>query len=460
MATTGAVGGSSIDVNSLVSQLVAAERKPLDDQVARATAKVTTQISAVGALMGALSSFRSTLSSLKTTDVFNTRTATSSDAKIITGSATTSAQPGSYEVEVRQLASAHQISSTAFAQGSTQNVGTGTLTVSLGAESFQVTIDSTNSTVGGIRDAINAATGNPGVRATIINAQDGAHLVLTSDKTGETNAIQISQTGADGNLAQLEYSASNQVNYTQLRAAQDAIAYIATYEARSATNVIEGVIEGVSLNLVSASPGTTVNFNVGFDTKTAETRIRSFVEGYNALRAQISRLSNYDAASQTAGPMLGDALLTGIDAEIRRTLSTPVAGAGDMYQTLAAIGIKTQANGTLAIDDTKLQAALGSQFESVSKLFGSTDGVAARLYEQIGARLEDGAGIDQRNDTLLNERKAIEKRKADIDTRMQIVQQTYLKQFTRLDTLLSSLQSTSAFLSQQIESLANLNKRD
>lgn len=459
MATTGVVGGSSIDVNGLVSQLVAAERKPLDDQIARATSKVTTQISAVGALMGALSGFRSALTALRTTEVFSSRATTSSDAKIVNGSATTAAQPGRYDVEVESLASAHQISSTGFAGGSTQQVGTGTLTISLGAESFEVAIDS-NNTLGGIRDAINAATGNPGISATIINAQDGAHLVLTSSRTGAANAIQVTASGGDGNLAQLDYSASNQANYRELRPADDARVFVAGYPTTSATNVVEGVIEGVSLNLVSAQPGTTVAVEVSFDKSAAETKIKSFVDAYNALRAQITRLGGYDSASKTAGPMLGDALLSGIDSELRRTLSSPVDAAGDTYQTLASIGIKTQANGTLAIDSAKLKDALATQFDNVSELFGSSQGIAARMYEQVGARLEDGSGIDQRNESLQKEQRNIAKRQADIDTRMQIVQATYLKQFTRLDTLLSSLSSTSAFLSQQIESLANLNKRD
>jgi flagellar hook-associated protein 2 len=157
MATSGVVGGSQIDVQTLVSQLVAAERKPLDDQVARAKSRVTTQISATSALLGSLSTFQAALNNLKTTAAFSSRTTTSTDAKILTASATTSAVPGRYDVVVDRLASAHQISSDAFASGGTQVVGTGTLSVSLGAASFNVNIDGTNNTLAGIRDAINAA---------------------------------------------------------------------------------------------------------------------------------------------------------------------------------------------------------------------------------------------------------------------------------------------------------------
>lgn len=459
MATSGVVGGSQIDVQSLVSQLVAAERKPLDDQVARATTRVATQISATSALLGALSSFQSSLNNLKTTTAFSSRTTSSTDTSILTASASTSAVPGRYDVVVDRLASAHQISSDAFGQGSTQVVGTGTLTISMGASSFNVNIASPANTLADIRNAINSATDNPGVTATLINAADGAHLVLTSSKTGATNGIQVTQAGGDGGLASLTYGAGNLDNYTQLRAAQDSRVYLAgQYEATSSTNVIEGVIEGVSLNLVSAEPGESVSIDVSYDKTAAKQKVNSFVAAYNTLRGMMTRLGGYDSASKTAGPMLGDALLSSIDSEIRRTLSNPVDAAGTTIQTLADIGVTTQKDGTLKVDDTKLESALNGNFDSVARLFGTSEtGVAARLYNQVTARLADGAGIDQRNDTLQAEQRALQKKSADINTRMQIVQQAYLKQFTRLDTLLSSLSSTSAYLSQQIDALSKNN---
>ena len=464
----GVVGGSSIDVNSLVSQLVAAERKPLDDQVARATTKVTTQISATSALLGALSTFQTSLNGLKTTSAFSGRTASSTDPEIATGNATTTAAPGRYDIEVQRLASAHQLSSNAFAQGSTQVVGTGTLNISLGSTSFSVNINAPANTLADIRNAINAATDNPGVTATLITATDGAHLVLTSTKTGAAMPIQVTQSGGDGNLASLTYAVGNTANYRELRPAQDALVNIAGYPTTSATNVIEGVIEGVSFNLVKAEPGTTVSVDVSYDKAGAKTKINAFVAAYNTLRGVINKLGGYDAASKTGGAMMGDGLLTGIDAELRRTLSAPLEGATGAIQTLADIGIKTVVDigggsspkgGTLQVDDAKLDAALASNFDAVARLFGAAEtGVAAKLYTQVGARIADGSGIDLRNDSLQAQQRALQKKSADINTRMQIVQAGYLKQFTALDTLLSKLQSTSAFLTQQISSLGSLNK--
>jgi flagellar hook-associated protein 2 len=452
MATTGVVGGSTIDVKSLASQLVAAERKPLDDQLSRAATKNATQISATSALLGALSSFQSALNGLKTTTVFSGRSTTSSNEDILTATATANAAPGRYDIEVEQLASAQQISSTAFAGGSTTVVGSGTLTISLGGTSFSVGVADPANTLADVRNAINSSTSNPGVSASIITAADGAHLVLTSTKTGAANAIQVTQTGT---LSALEYTTDNQANFTQLQPAQDARVMVAgTYLATSATNTVTGVIDGVSLNLESAVDGTTVSIEVGYDKTAAKDKINSFVTAYNSLRSMLTRLGGYDAASQTGGPMLGDSLLSGIDAEIRRTLSTPVEGAGSTVQTLAAIGITSQKDGTLAVDATKLDTALANDFDGVSRLFGTSEtGVAAKLYSQIEDRLADGGALDSRSTSLQDQQRALVKKKGDIDIRMGIVLQTYIKQFTRLDTLLSSLSATSAYLSQQIESL-------
>lgn len=452
MATSGVVGGSTIDVNTLVSQLVAAERKPLDDQLSRAVSKNTLQISATSALLGALSSFQSALNGLKTTNVFSGRSTTSTDADIVTATATATAAPGRYDIEVERLASAQQISSTAFAGGATTVVGSGTLTISLGGTSFSVGVAEPTNTLADIRTAINSSASNPGVSASIINAADGAHLVLTSTKTGAANAIQVTQTGT---LSALEYTSSNKANFTELRAAQDALVNVAGYATTSDTNTLSGVIDGVTLNLASAKEGTTVGIEVGYDKTAAKDKIKSFVTAYNTLRGMLTRLGGYDSATKTGGPMLGDSILSGVDTEIRRTLSSPVAEAGAAVQTLAAIGITSSAkNGTLSIDDTKLDAALSSDFDGVARLFGNAEtGVAAKLYSQVSDRLADGAAIDTRNKSLQDEQRALTKKKDAIDVRMQIVQQTYLKQFTRLDTLLSSLSSTSAYLSQQIDSL-------
>lgn len=458
MATTTAVGGSQIDVASLVTQLVAAERAKPEAQITRDTNRVTTQISALGTLMGSMASFRTSLSSLKTVDVFSTRSAVSSDTSKYTASASASAVPGSYNIEVEQLAKAQQLSSTAFPGGSTAVVGTGTLTLSVGQTNFSLSIDSSNSTLAGIRDAINSASDNPGVRATLVQGTDGSRLVLSSAQTGAANAITVAQSGGDGGLGQLTYSGSSPGNYTVITAAQDAIIRIAGAQTTSVDNVVEGAIDGVTLTLLAETEDEPVALTVGYDNTSVTSRINTFVNSYNALVTQIGKLRSYDSATRTAGPMLGDSLLNSIESQLRRTISEAVPGQSASYQTLANIGITTQSNGTLAIDNTKLQEALSTNFEAVGRLFGAEEGVGAKLFSQVEERLKSNGALDARSKNLVDQQRSIQKRKDDLDTRMATLQAGYMRQFTRLDTLLSQLQVTSSYMSQQIESLQNLNK--
>jgi len=451
--STGAVGGSVIDVSSLVSQLIAAERAPADKRISDQTTKVTTQISALATLKSSLSTFQSALESLKTTKSFDVRSATSSDDKLFTAAADSSSVPGTYNVEVKQLAKSQQLLSGPFATGSSQVVGTGSLSISLGSSNFSVTIDSTNSTLTGIRDAINSATDNPGVNATIVQGTDGAHLVLSSTKTGAANTIQVAQSGGDGGLAALTYAPGNTSHYTQLTAAADSIVEIAGLEHTSSTNTVTGAIDGVTLTLTDEAPGTVETLTVAQDSSTAKTRINNFVAAYNALQTQLNKLGAYDATTQTGGPMLGDALLRGVQSDLRRTLSAQVDTGSTNYSSLASIGITTQADGTLAVDDARLDKAISTGFTAVSKLFGSSGGVADQLYTQIDARLKSDGSVDTRSKSLVKQQKDLTDQQTSVDDRMTQLQQMYTKQFSALDTLLSSLQTTSSYLTQQLASL-------
>src|ERR1700760_988779 len=137
-SSSASAGGSVIDVNSLVSQLVAAPRAGQDANISTQTQAVTTQISALGTLKSALSTFQDSLSSIDTVSAFNAATATSADPTVFTATASADAQPGNYSVSVSQLASAQQLVSTGFAGGGSATVGTGTLQVSLGGSSFSI----------------------------------------------------------------------------------------------------------------------------------------------------------------------------------------------------------------------------------------------------------------------------------------------------------------------------------
>src|SRR5581483_6656352 len=210
-----AAGGSVIDVSSLVSQLVSASRAPKDAIISQKTQAVTTQISALGKLKSALSSFQDSLSAIDTPAAFNAEIANTSNGSVFTASATSGAALGTYSVSVTQLAKAQQLVSAAIPGDGSTTVGTGTLQVSLGSTSFNVTIDNAHSSLASIAAAINSATGNPGISATVMTGTDGAHLLLSSSQTGATNGITVAETDAGTGLAAITYGAGNTAHYTE-----------------------------------------------------------------------------------------------------------------------------------------------------------------------------------------------------------------------------------------------------
>ncbi|HEU4602422.1 MAG TPA: flagellar filament capping protein FliD [Steroidobacteraceae bacterium] len=458
MATLQSTGiGSGLDVNGLVTQLVNAEKTPKTQQITKQQTTVATQISAMGSLKGALGAFQSVLSPLKTPDAFNVRSATSSDEKVFTATASSSAPVGTYTVEVVQLAKAQQLASDAF-DNSKATVGTGLLTIAVGSKHFTVNVADDKSTLEGIRDSINQAKDNVGVRAAIVQADDGAHLILTSNVTGADNQIKVTAADGDGGLAKLTYDAAGDTsNYTERSPAQDSEIKIAGYVHHSAKNVVTDAIDGVTLTLLKESDpdADPVKLNVDANIDAAIARIQNFVSQYNALATTVSGLQSYDASTQKAGPLLGDALLRSIDSDLKAGLVKPVEGTSGAYTTLASLGITTKKDGTLELDATKLRTALTSDFDGVGQVFGSENGIAARLDKLIAPRLASTGDIALRNKSLDDRSKALTKDLDTLNDRMTALQQRYMKQFSALDSLLSQMQTTSSYLSQQ---LANLPK--
>lgn len=450
ITSSGSVSG--LNVQSLVQQLVAAERAPYDSRLAKADTKLTTELSAIGKLKAAMSSFQAALGALKTPDGFAQRKTTSSDEDAFAASATTAAAPGVYDIEIRNLATSGKLTTPPSAGGPTTVVGTGTLQLSMGTKSFNVTIDDEHRTLAGIRDAINAATDNPGIRATLIRAQDGTRLMLSGTATGVANALQVTASGGDGGLASLTY-APPAASTMDVVAPADAVVMLGDYEVHSASNTVSDAIDGVSITLKDAEVGKVMSLTVSLDESAVQTKVQNFVSAYNVLAKQMKSLRSYDAETKVAGPLLGDAMLRGIEEQIRREISNVVPGASGNYTTLASIGITTNANNELVLDSAKFAAALARDGNAARQVFAGTGGVATRLDSLLSKQLAAGGGVATRDAGITAKRKDLDKQKEQIDARMEIVQARYQKQFNALDSLLTQMQSTSSYLSKQLASV-------
>jgi flagellar hook-associated protein 2 len=379
--------GSGLDINGIISKVMAAEQQPLK-ALDKKEAKQQTQLTAFGTLKGALSAFQGSLSALTNPAKFSAVSASIADTSIAAVSATSAAVAGSHSIEVQTLAQAQKLKSANFATTST-TVGSGTITIQFGTYSGgaftlnsekaaqSITISSGNSTLSGIRDEINKA--NAGVTASIVNDGTGNRLVIASKDTGLSNALKITATDADGNntdnagLSQLVYDASTggTTNMTQTAAASNATLIIDGISISKTSNKITDAIEGVTLDLLKTNTGSTTTLNLARDAAGIQSAISGFVKAFNDLNKSITDVSKYNAATKQASTLTGDSTVRAIQMQIRKVLSDPLTTAGGGLSMLSQVGISFQTDGTLKFDSSKLTATLNDPTKDVSTLFAS-----------------------------------------------------------------------------------------
>jgi flagellar hook-associated protein 2 len=373
MASITSMGlGSGLDIQSLVKQLVQAEGQATTVRLNNNESRYQAQLSAIGTLKGVLSAFQSSAAALKTSSGFLKYSATSGNTDVFTATAD-GGVPGSYEVEVDHVATAHKLASDPFT-ASTDTIGTGTLTFSFGdptKPAKTVTIGSGAGTLAGIRDAVNNA--NIGVRASIVHGDAGFQLVFSSEKTGLDNAITVNVTDNDGNNTDASgLSQLASANMTEQVAAADALVYIDGVAVTRSSNTITDAIDGVTLTLKKGDAGATHTLTVAQDTTSAAAAVTAFVTAYNKVVSTFKSVAGYDKASKTGGILMGDASIRSVQSQLRNIIGNQVSGLTGKYTSMAEIGIKTQTDGTLLIDTTKLNAALADSPSAVSRIFSET----------------------------------------------------------------------------------------
>src|SRR5690348_2134971 len=326
--------GSGLDVNAIITALVNAKQAGPAQQISSQTTQLQAQEAGLTGLGSALSSLQSTLSTLASSITFNTYTATLGNTALGTASTLPNAQPGNYNLVVNHLATAQQRASGAYASGSA--VGAGTLTVSVGSQSMNITVGATDS-ISTIATAINQSSSNPGVQATIVNGANGAQLLLTSTKTGVANGFSVSAgAGSSAGLSSL----ATTLNTAGSNEASDASLSIDGIAVTSASNSVSGALNGVTLNLVATGSST---LTVSQDTSAVTGAVSDFVNAYNSYISTVGTLSSYDPSSKQGGVLLGDTTLMSVQRQVNSVLSSSVPG--NSIGSLAALGITRNADG-------------------------------------------------------------------------------------------------------------------
>jgi len=446
MATTTSLGiGTGVDLNAMLTKLMAAERQPIDalnTKVAGTTTKLTT----FGVLKSALSTLQTAVETLSNPSKLAALAATSSDATKVTASTSVSASAGSYAVNITDLAAAQKSFSSAFAAGTT--FGQGSLEFNINGTTQSIALnDQASYSLQDIRSKINAA--NIGVTASVISGSGGDRLVFAGTATGAAGAFSLAVT--TGSTTAPATSLSGLAGFDEATpglarsTAKDASLSIDGVAVTSASNTITDAINGVTLNLLNTGSST---ITIKGDSTAINEAVSAFVGAYNALNTVIKQNSTYDATTKTAKPLNGESSVRSVQSALHSSRTTvPAELAGAAYQTLSSLGISFKQDGSLSVDSTKLSAAISTSSGDVQKTLTA---YGSAMKTTISGLLDPQGVVAGRMNGLSSSVKNDKDNIAALEIRVAAVQKRYTAQFTALDKLMSQMNTTSSYLTQQL----------
>jgi len=438
--------GTGLDIPSLVSQLTAKEREPRENQINTAGVAASAKLSALGTIKSGMTTLQTALKTLVTGMAkpgmkLTTPTESNFTAALDTSTTAGKAAAGTHQVEVKSLAQNQKLSSQAYTKDAV--VGDGTLSIAYGDKTINVEIEA-GATLEKVAAEINAVAQSKGVTAAVVTADDGQHLVLTAVDSGTKGALKVSASGGNGGLSSLVYDGTDASKMSEMVAAKDAVVVVDGFTRTSSSNTITDLVPGVSLTLTKAKEGEPQTLTIAPDNSTLKTNLNAFITAYNSIQSTLKSSSAYNAETNTASTMTGDAMVRGLQQQLRTTLSSNVNDLKDLGLTIAA-------DGTLSLDAAKLDTALSKNPEAANKLFGAEGALAKPMTELMKSSLDTTSGtITQRQATLNKQIKALEKQLDELDKSMEKVSDRYTKQFTAMEKMVSQMQSASGSLIDQL----------
>ena len=354
---------SNLDTADIVNKLIQLQRRPIDDLEAKADREAE-KLLTFQELQDRLKTFKSLVSTLNSESKFLSTQGTfsnsnTSDAsQVVTIDATSKAASGTFSLTVNSLARASKLVSAGFSSTSGA-VTTGTLEIVVGGVTTSIDINSSNNTLDGLKQAINNSGAN--IRATFLNdgsATNPVRLVISGTKTGAANNVSLS----------IKQGTTEVVSFTETQSAQDASLTLDGIAITKASNTVTDVITGATIKLQSAGSGT---ITLSADIDSVKEKITGFVDGYNELTAFIAEQQFLDPDTLATGLLFGNFTVQNLQQTLRNALSSQVQGLTGTFNSLSQIGIRTQPDGTIAIDDADLTQALTTDIGNVVELFAS-----------------------------------------------------------------------------------------
>ena len=408
---TSAVSSANLDVNSIVTQLMQIENRPLTALQTRQSG-LQSKISAYGAIKSAYSAAGDAMAKLSSPIPFNTVKATSSDPASINATASSKAVAGAYSVEVSQLAQAQKLASGLFAASDTP-VGGGTLNIQFGTFStgtftangttpaMSVSIAPGRNSLTDIRDAINQASG--AVRAAIVNDGAGYRLALSSTQSGLANSLKITVADDDtiatdtAGLSQLAYDPAADIgsgrNLTQKSAAADALLTIDGVAVSSGSNTVSNAVDGLTLSLAKTTTGTPLSVVIEKDLTGVKSALGDFVKAYNNFNTMVKNFTNFDPATRRASLLTGDATVGSLLSALKAAIGSAIPGLNSTPSRLTDVGLAFQRDGTLALDATAFNRAVQNPANRIAPLFAALGTPADGRVEYLGAADQTPEGV-------------------------------------------------------------------
>jgi len=448
--------GNGIDFGQIVDQLVKVQHLPIDALTQQKTT-LQSKLTEYGSVADKLLALQAAGDSLRLPTAFDQSSTTVSDPTALAASAASTTTPGSYLVQVTQLAQSHQITNkaaTAVANSTTDIVSgaSATFTFHVGTGTDKTVTLSDTATLQDLQTGINDL--GAGVTASIINAGSDTtpayRLVLTATASGESNGITIVADGTTLDFA----NGGGTGGVDTLQAAQDAIAIVGDPTLNPVTlhrssNTITDAIPGVTLSLTKTTGTSTVSVNVTRDNSAVKANIQNFVKAYNDIVTFVNKDTAYDVTTKTGAILYNETSVRGFVSQLRAALSTPIGGL-TTYASVGEIGFQTNRDGTITVDNTKLDGALNSNYNAVKSLFinqTTVAGVAQRVNQAIDAINDAVSGsLTGRKNALTGQITNLTDQISRKETAISAYQEQLKVQYAKLDSLLSQLQGQANFL--------------
>lgn len=432
---------SSIDPVTMAQTLVAAERANMDSLLKSQGTKIKNQSKGLDTLKSQLSTFQTLLKDMNSTAKLQAQKSTLSQEGFMTVSSNGKAISGQYSLFVRQLAQSHQLG-VKFSSETEPLPSDGSLSLTVDGKEMKLDFASlpANATVKDLVSQINNASNNPGVKASLVRSNGEVNLVLTSTSSGTAKAISTSFT--TGGSAASDALVDKFAKPTEITKAQDAIVEMGGSNPlviTSSSNKLENVIEGLTINLTKAQAAgeAPLQLTVEQDNTAMTEALKKFVTGYNTLVDELNKLVK--SSTDESGLLANDSTVRSLMSQLRNGIRALPNG-----MTLGSLGIKTDREGKLSLDETAFTKALTADPELLSKAFGGDDGLVKRLTTLTEPFTKRGGSISQRKDSLDASQRRLDSRLEAHERRMQNAYNRYLAQYTQLNTVMTQMGQTGS----------------